>query len=94
MNHLANVNAMMSSSVAMESTLIMTHVTANVQTHQRVNIHTILIKNLVDVSASHMSAIQVSTSTTTVAAVNAMSTKPAMTINTSMTPLASVFATI
>ena len=76
----------------MDSTMTMTHVNASVAIHQLASILTIITQTLVNVTADLMTATQANTLTQRAVAANALSTRPAQTINTSMVQLASVNA--
>jgi hypothetical protein len=92
MIRLANAIAVMFLDVAQESTMTMIHVIVSVKRHQHATLHTTTIQAHVNASVDHMIAMLVNTLTQRPVAVNAQSTKPAKTINTSMVQLASVNA--
>ena len=68
----------------MDSTMIMIHVNASVEIHQLASILIITIQILVNVTVDLTIATQANTLTQRAVAANALSTRPAQTINTSM----------
>ena len=80
--------------VRQKSTTTMTRANVNVVKFRHALLRGTTTNILASVLANHTSVIQVSTLTMRAVAVSATSTRPAMTINTSTTPPASVCATI
>ena len=74
----------------MDSTMTTIRANASVKIHQLASILIITTQTLVNVTVDHMTATLVSILTQRAAAANALSTRPAQTINTSIECRASV----